>query len=412
MIKKKYNYQEIPSSQEIKSKKEKSRKVQGFFWTFSLFCIVVGCIFLAHYTFFLLPARVQRMHDPSAKVRYPVLMKRGRRYGDTPDDNDEDTCVIPKNVTDKCAYVKESCSEFGADCIFKWLHWYHCGMHKVHPLFFILLVLTLAYLFIILSSTADANFVPSLLFLSDRLKLSEEIAGITLLSFGNGAPDLFSQLAGSSNGTLSVSLGESMGSGLFTVTLLVAIIALIKPIHMKWRALFKDGPTYLLANVLLLVVMLVKGMSFGMMLVFYLLYIAYVVLSVILERVMLRYQHFHTVQGVGEQELQTDKQESSALLKNKEGEATYNGVSFDEPGVQQVQSLNGDSELHVLNDPALSADKSINSDEEEKKEEKKDDNDEEEEIVLQRPITPQSILTYCLAVAKAWTEWDERNVVS
>ena len=55
---------------------------------------------------------------------------------------------------------------------------------------FVLLVLWLLVLILLLASTADIFFVPPMEFLSDKLKLSPDIAGITLLALGNGAPDV------------------------------------------------------------------------------------------------------------------------------------------------------------------------------------------------------------------------------
>ena len=41
----------------------------------------------------------------------------------------------------------------------------------------------------------DHFFCPALEVISDFFKLPENVAGATLLSFGNGAPDFFTQLA-------------------------------------------------------------------------------------------------------------------------------------------------------------------------------------------------------------------------
>ena len=43
----------------------------------------------------------------------------------------------------------------------------------------------------ILTSSADEYLSPSLEFLTEKLKLSESVAGVTLLALGNGAPDVF-----------------------------------------------------------------------------------------------------------------------------------------------------------------------------------------------------------------------------
>jgi solute carrier family 24 (sodium/potassium/calcium exchanger), member 6 len=46
-----------------------------------------------------------------------------------------------------------------------------------------------------LASTADEYLSPSLEYMVIKFKLSESLAGVTLLAFGNGAPDVFSAIA-------------------------------------------------------------------------------------------------------------------------------------------------------------------------------------------------------------------------
>ena len=46
-----------------------------------------------------------------------------------------------------------------------------------------------------LASTADEYLSPSLEYMVIKFRLSESLAGVTLLAFGNGAPDVFSAIA-------------------------------------------------------------------------------------------------------------------------------------------------------------------------------------------------------------------------
>ena len=56
-------------------------------------------------------------------------------------------------------------------------------------------VLWIAVLFVVLMVGAERFFCPALEVASNFLKLPPNVAGATLLSLGNGAPDLFTQLA-------------------------------------------------------------------------------------------------------------------------------------------------------------------------------------------------------------------------
>lgn len=76
-----------------------------------------------------------------------------------------------------------------------------------------------------LSSTADDYLSPSLEFLTEKLALSESLAGVTLLALGNGAPDIFAAISaasgdedGGSDGTLLV-ICNLVGSTLFISTI-------------------------------------------------------------------------------------------------------------------------------------------------------------------------------------------------
>ena len=53
----------------------------------------------------------------------------------------------------------------------------------------LLLAVWLVVLLMLLASTAEDFFVPPLERIARRLQLSPEVAGVTLLAFGNGAPD-------------------------------------------------------------------------------------------------------------------------------------------------------------------------------------------------------------------------------
>ena len=66
-------------------------------------------------------------------------------------------------------------------------------------------------------------------FLSERLRLPASIAGVTVLSFAGGAPDLFTQLAAVSTGSghedLGLAVSSTLGSGLFLACLMTAALA-------------------------------------------------------------------------------------------------------------------------------------------------------------------------------------------
>ena len=65
----------------------------------------------------------------------------------------------------------------------------------------------------LLASTADNYFVIELQTLSSILKLSDDVAGVTLLALGNGAPDVFTAVVGLSQDDFQLALSDLMGGG-------------------------------------------------------------------------------------------------------------------------------------------------------------------------------------------------------
>ena len=68
--------------------------------------------------------------------------------------------------------------------------------------------LWICILFIGLGVSADDYFCPNLAIISKTLRLSHNIAGVTILAFGNGAPDIFSALASVNQARPELLLGK------------------------------------------------------------------------------------------------------------------------------------------------------------------------------------------------------------
>eukprot|EP00466_Bigelowiella_natans_P016349 jgi/Bigna1/146521/aug1.116_g21229 len=79
----------------------------------------------------------------------------------------------------------------------------------------------------LLASTADRHFIPQLEWLSNFLRLRPEVAGITLLALGNGAPDVFTALAGIQDADdFQLVLGALLGASTFISTVVLGAVLL------------------------------------------------------------------------------------------------------------------------------------------------------------------------------------------
>ncbi|XP_051828795.1 mitochondrial sodium/calcium exchanger protein [Antechinus flavipes] len=151
------------------------------------------------------------------------------------------------------------------------------------PLVVILYVFWLFYLFLFLAVTAEKFFCPNLSAISTILKLSHNVAGVTFLAFGNGAPDVFSALVAFSNPhTAGLAIGALFGAGVLVTTVVAGSIAIIRPFTAASRPFFRDIIFYMVAIFLTSTVLytgkITLGWSLGY-LGFYLFYVFTVVLS-------------------------------------------------------------------------------------------------------------------------------------
>lgn len=119
-------------------------------------------------------------------------------------------------------------------------------------------MLWLLVLFYLLADTASNYFCNSLEGLSDILKLSPTIAGVTLLSLGNGAPDFFASVVSftsSNNG--AVGLNSILGGAFFVSTAVLGIISfLVSPneIAVDKASFIRDVIFFLFSLFILLII--------------------------------------------------------------------------------------------------------------------------------------------------------------
>uniref|UniRef100_A0A4X1TE86 Solute carrier family 8 member B1 n=2 Tax=Sus scrofa TaxID=9823 RepID=A0A4X1TE86_PIG len=121
--------------------------------------------------------------------------------------------VCGLNASDRCDFVRTNpdCRSDGG--YLDYLEGIFCHFPpNLLPLAITLYALWLLYLFLILGVTAAKFFCPNLSAISTTLKLSHNVAGVTFLAFGNGAPDIFSALVAFSDPrTASLALGALFG---------------------------------------------------------------------------------------------------------------------------------------------------------------------------------------------------------
>lgn len=134
-----------------------------------------------------------------------------------------------------------------------------------------------------LSYTADDYLSPSLEKIASTFKMSESLAGVTLMAFGAGAPDVFASISASEGGEMEgIVMGISvlLGSSLFILAVVTSLVILSSPndIKLNWQFFLRDA-FFLFCSLILMMVSMVyfERIDMTMSLSFLGLYTLYVV---------------------------------------------------------------------------------------------------------------------------------------
>ncbi|KAK5635544.1 hypothetical protein RRF57_011257 [Xylaria bambusicola] len=192
--------------------------------------------------------------------------------------SDED-CRLVHRAPDQCAFVKHNCRDEEAGLV-EYLTFYYCSLGHVQPLAFIILVLWLGLLFTTIGIAASDFFSVNLSTISTFLGLSESLAGVTFLAFGNGSPDVFSTFAAMGSNSGSMAVGELIGAAGFITTVVAGSMALVREFRVARKTFVRDICFFIVA-VGFAVGFLIDGQlhfaECSVMIGFYIFYVAVVV---------------------------------------------------------------------------------------------------------------------------------------
>ncbi|XP_008791218.2 cation/calcium exchanger 1-like [Phoenix dactylifera] len=128
-----------------------------------------------------------------------------------------------KDHHSRCLYLKTHIPCVSQGYV-NYLNIFYCICGRYPPLGYTLLALWLLVLFYLLGNTASHYFCTSVESLSRELRLSPTIAGVTLLSLGNGSPDVFASIISFRSGSGEVGLSSVLGGAFFVSCVVVGII--------------------------------------------------------------------------------------------------------------------------------------------------------------------------------------------
>ena len=154
-----------------------------------------------------------------------------------------------------------------------------------------LLVVWLVALFYILGEAAESHFCPMLSEISSALRMSPDLAGMSILAFGNGAPDVFSSIAAFQQNNVDVLIGSMLGAGAFITHLIVGAIGVTANARLGRYPFVRDLVCYLLGLAFVLVLLIDGQLHLWESILFLVFYVCYIGVAVVVHIVEVRRGH-------------------------------------------------------------------------------------------------------------------------
>ena len=131
--------------------------------------------------------------------------------------------------------------------LLSYLQLYYCNLAKAKPLALTILVVWLGLLFSTIGIAASDFFCVNLSTIASILGMSESMAGVTFLAFGNGSPDVFSTFAAMKTHSGSLAVGELIGAAGFITAVVAGSMALVRPFKVARKSFVRDVGFFIVA---------------------------------------------------------------------------------------------------------------------------------------------------------------------
>ncbi|KAI1702828.1 sodium/calcium exchanger protein domain-containing protein [Ditylenchus destructor] len=194
------------------------------------------------------------------KIEKKCLLAVG--FEPTPADADQKAQCAKRCLT-ICEYVSENSDLCEGGGYVRWTRTKVCTESStVEVVVVIASLVFFAYLFILLSATADDFFCENIACIVEHHGISQNTAGVTLMAFGNGSPDIFSSIASVmsvKNPQAGLAIGGLLGGSIFVTTVVVGSVIIIKPFDAARAPAIRDIGFHLVALGMLIFVVLFDG---------------------------------------------------------------------------------------------------------------------------------------------------------
>ncbi|XP_058630673.1 sodium/potassium/calcium exchanger 2-like isoform X1 [Onychostoma macrolepis] len=139
-------------------------------------------------------------------------------------------------------------------------------------------MLGMLYMFIALAIVCDEFFVPALTVITEKLEISDDVAGATFMAAGGSAPELFTSVIGVFISHSNVGIGTIVGSAVFNILFVIGMCALFSReiLNLTWWPLFRDVSFYIIGLIMLIVFFLDNYITYVESIGLLLCYVSYV----------------------------------------------------------------------------------------------------------------------------------------
>ncbi|KAK3715723.1 hypothetical protein LTR37_006948 [Vermiconidia calcicola] len=249
-------------------KRARFRAARAFYIT-----LLIGACFASYAILTHSRGNAHTYHSP------PPLQKRNNDIRATLTEDEQCRLVHHSPSHAQCAFIKRECpneeSGFAA-----YLDLYYCRLPHAKPVAFTILISWLGLLFSTIGIAASDFFCINLSTIATILGMSESMAGVTFLAFGNGSPDVFSTFAAMSTNSGSLAVGELFGAAGFITAVVSGSMALIRPFHVARKSFVRDVGFFVVAAAFSMVFLWDGKLRFWecvTMVLFYIFYVGFVV---------------------------------------------------------------------------------------------------------------------------------------
>lgn len=242
--------------------------------------------------------------------------------------------AIKKAAEGACEYARRCCEEHESNFNFYTFHYCDVDMKLAATLPVGIILIFLC--FYILGSTADGYLSPALETVAVKLGISESLAGVTFLAFGNGAPDVISALSasGSDEDGIYLAISSLLGAGLFVSGVVAAVVMLSapEPIKVIPKVFVRDVGFYMLGPIIVTIAASTGQLSVPFAVTFLVIYIIFVITVVIGDKI-------DRNNAKKERAIRVGRMESSGMEENKNDETKKlleDEASIDDPSVDKI----------------------------------------------------------------------------